>query len=202
MFNKEKFSNILNKINSTYNTMTDFAKKASFDRTYISKYINMKLDNPPTPKILQKLADASNGITSYAELMLICDYLHDDFDKLMGDSITVYNNPYTANLKYNGSENFIFDVLYSFENLNVLEYTDEEKAHITRVYNYIINNKDYDKLIEEYKQLKKKYNDQIKQEFEFAYHKEMEGLSDEEIADALRFYKQIKYGNKENKSDN
>lgn len=42
----------------------------------------------------------------------------------------------------------------------------------------------------------------IKQEFEFAYHKEMEGLSDEEIADALRFYKQIKYGNKENKSDN
>ncbi len=44
--------------------------------------------------------------------------------------------------------------------------------------------------------------EQIKQEFEFAYHKEMEGLSDEEIADALRFYKQIKYGDKENKSDN
>lgn len=44
--------------------------------------------------------------------------------------------------------------------------------------------------------------EQIKQEFEFAYHKEMEGLSDEEIADALRFYKQIKYGNKKNKSDN
>ena len=36
--------------------------------------------------------------------------------------------------------------------------------------------------------------DKIKQEFEFAYHKEMEGLSDEEIADALRFYKKIKYG--------
>ena len=37
--------------------------------------------------------------------------------------------------------------------------------------------------------------EQIKQEFEFAYHKEMEGLTEEEIADALRFYKQIKYGN-------
>lgn len=36
--------------------------------------------------------------------------------------------------------------------------------------------------------------DKIKQEFEFAYHKEMEGLSDEEIADALKFYKKIKYG--------
>lgn len=36
--------------------------------------------------------------------------------------------------------------------------------------------------------------DKIKQEFEFAYHKEKEGLTDEEIADALRFYKKIKYG--------
>lgn len=36
--------------------------------------------------------------------------------------------------------------------------------------------------------------DKIKQEFEFAYHKEMKGLADEEIADALRFYKKIKYG--------
>lgn len=41
--------------------------------------------------------------------------------------------------------------------------------------------------------------EQIKKEFEFAYHKEMEGLTDEEIADALRFYKKVKYGNKENK---
>lgn len=36
--------------------------------------------------------------------------------------------------------------------------------------------------------------EQIKKEFEFAYHKDMEGLSDEEIADALRFYKRVKYG--------
>lgn len=40
---------------------------------------------------------------------------------------------------------------------------------------------------------------EIKQEFEFAYHKEAEGLTDEEIADAIRFYKQIKYGKKEDK---
>lgn len=41
--------------------------------------------------------------------------------------------------------------------------------------------------------------DKIKEEFEFAYHKEMEGLTDEEIADALRFYKQIKYGKTDEK---
>lgn len=34
--------------------------------------------------------------------------------------------------------------------------------------------------------------DKDEQEFRFAYHKETEGLSDEEIADALRFYKEMK----------
>lgn len=34
--------------------------------------------------------------------------------------------------------------------------------------------------------------DKDEQEFRFAYHKEMEGLTDEEIADALKFYKEMK----------
>lgn len=34
--------------------------------------------------------------------------------------------------------------------------------------------------------------DKDEQEFRFAYHKEMEGLTDEEVADALRFYKEMK----------
>ena len=34
--------------------------------------------------------------------------------------------------------------------------------------------------------------DKDEQEFRFAYHKEMEGLTDEDIADALKFYKEMK----------
>ena len=34
--------------------------------------------------------------------------------------------------------------------------------------------------------------DKDEQEFHYAYHKEMEGLTDEEIVDALRFYKEMK----------
>ncbi|MCI8640320.1 MAG: helix-turn-helix transcriptional regulator [Clostridia bacterium] len=34
--------------------------------------------------------------------------------------------------------------------------------------------------------------DKDNQEFRFAYHKEMEGLTEEEVADALRFYKEMK----------
>ena len=40
---------------------------------------------------------------------------------------------------------------------------------------------------------------QIKDEFSFAYHKETEGLSDEEIREAIEFYKRIKYGKNEEK---
>ena len=40
----------------------------------------------------------------------------------------------------------------------------------------------------------------IEQEFNFAYHKETEGLSDDEIREALEFYKMVKNSkNKENK---
>jgi transcriptional regulator with XRE-family HTH domain len=35
----------------------------------------------------------------------------------------------------------------------------------------------------------------IEQEYKFAYHKEDEGLTEEEIKEALKIYKQIKYGN-------
>lgn len=44
----------------------------------------------------------------------------------------------------------------------------------------------------------RKSDAEIKKEFDFAYHKDAEGLTEEEIADAIRFYKQIKYGKKDN----
>lgn len=38
----------------------------------------------------------------------------------------------------------------------------------------------------------------VEKDFRFAYHKETEGLTEEEIKEALEFYKKIRYG-KENK---
>lgn len=65
--------------------------------------------------------------------------------------------------------------------------SDDIKLKMTEIFNcsldYLMGKSDI-----------RKPEEQIKQEFEFAYHKEMEGLTDEEIADALRFYKKIKYG--------
>lgn len=75
MFNKNKFANIIKKINELYENQTDFAKKARVNRTYLSQYMNLKLDSPPSPKKLRGIADASKGITTYEELMEICGHV-------------------------------------------------------------------------------------------------------------------------------
>ena len=75
MFNKKSFSNVIQNILQYYENSTEFSETANVNRTYISKYINEKLDNPPTPKILKRIADSSKGTVTYAQLMEICGYL-------------------------------------------------------------------------------------------------------------------------------
>lgn len=74
MFDKNRFSDILKAINGTYGSQRNFAKKSGINRTYLSQYMNVKLENPPKPDMLKKLADSSNKITTYDELMEVCGY--------------------------------------------------------------------------------------------------------------------------------
>lgn len=74
MFDKDRFSDILKTINGTYGSQRNFAKKSGINRTYLSQYMNIKLDNPPKPDMLKKLATNSNGVTTYDELMEVCGY--------------------------------------------------------------------------------------------------------------------------------
>lgn len=157
MFNKEKFSQILSNINNTYPTMTEFAEKSGVNRTYLSQYINKKLNSPPTPKILKKIANASNGIISYKQLMLMCNYLDDGLNDISNECINLFGNPYIDRTKYSTSEEYIFNVIYSYEILGVSNYTDLEKKKITDSYNYIKNDKDYSKYLIKHAELKKRY---------------------------------------------
>lgn len=62
MFDRRKFAQILKQIKDTYNSQEEFSEKSKIGRTYLSQYMNMKLDKPPKPEILEKLANASNGL--------------------------------------------------------------------------------------------------------------------------------------------
>lgn len=74
MFDKKVFSEILTKIYKAYNNQRDFAHATGVNRAYLSQYMNQKLDNPPSPKVLVKIANNSKHITSYQELMDVCGY--------------------------------------------------------------------------------------------------------------------------------
>lgn len=76
MFDKSKFALIIKKIKESYPSQEEFSKISGIGRTYLSQYMNMKIDNPPKPKILEKLADASKGIVTYEELMQVCGYYY------------------------------------------------------------------------------------------------------------------------------
>ena len=91
MFNKVDFANILKKINSLYENQTQFANASWVNRTYLSQYMNLKLDTPPSPKILKGIANASKGLTTYDDLMKICDYI-DIIDNFFEDSIHQHGN--------------------------------------------------------------------------------------------------------------
>lgn len=91
MFNKIDFANILKKINSLYENQTSFAEASDVNRTYLSQYMNLKLDAPPSPKILKGIANASKGLTTYDDLMQICGHI-DVIDNFFEDSIHQQGN--------------------------------------------------------------------------------------------------------------
>lgn len=75
MFNKEKFSEKLIEIIKNYSSITDFSDKSGAERSYISKYIHKKIDSPPSPNVLKRIAEYSNGTIDYYELLDICGYI-------------------------------------------------------------------------------------------------------------------------------
>jgi len=91
MFNIKKFSEILQKIIVSYDSITDFSDASEVNRTYLSKYINMKLDSPPRPRILEKIADNSKNITTYDELMQVCGYTEETIEEVCSSTYTKLN---------------------------------------------------------------------------------------------------------------
>lgn len=86
MFNKQLLSAIIKKIKDEYSSQEEFSKQAEISRTYLSQYMNMRLEEPPKPNTLLKLAEASKGITTFRELLEVCGY---DFDATL---INEYEN--------------------------------------------------------------------------------------------------------------
>lgn len=155
MFNKNKFAHIIKNIKETYSSQEEFAKTSEIGRTYLSLYMNMKLDEPPKPKILEKLAKASNGITTYEELMQICGYYRDSnlsnesniVKRILEENSSILKKYHLTNeqyeelqkilLKRNEEQESIERQLNSFVNCSSFEGFDNELT-VADLYNDII----------------------------------------------------------------
>ena len=71
MFQKNLFREQLIKLMND-KTTTEFSEQTGFNRTYLSKYLNLKLDRPPSPRLLQNIA---SSIVTYEELLISCGYI-------------------------------------------------------------------------------------------------------------------------------
>ena len=143
MFDKESFSKILINIYKSYNNQREFAEATGVNRAYLSQYMNMKLDNPPTPKILMGIANASKNLTTYAELMQTCGYI-DVVDNFFEnsihqqgnflpiiDNIIFENNSFMAN--HNGKYINLEDSLKSTEEYFAYKVSDNSMLPILDV---------------------------------------------------------------------
>ena len=76
MFNKLKFKELILKARGN-RTNEDYSKESGVSRSYISNLVNSKLDSPPSPDIIKKLADKAHNEVNYEQLMMAAGHLVD-----------------------------------------------------------------------------------------------------------------------------
>ena len=76
-FDKQKLSDLLT-FAQGHRTREAYAKDAGLSLTYVSSLVRQLTEGPPGPASLKKLADASQGRISYAELMGACGFIIDE----------------------------------------------------------------------------------------------------------------------------
>lgn len=104
MFDKKEFSKILKDISALYENQREFAKLSNINRTYISKYINMKYEQPPSHEFLFRLAKSSKGTVDYVTLMKVCGYFENNSYDTIINSGFVFNDIYNSNTTISNNE--------------------------------------------------------------------------------------------------
>lgn len=140
MFDKKTFSKVIKKIKDVYASQEEFAKASNISRTYLSQYMNMKIDEVPSQKMLEKLANASKGEITFEELLIMCDYTDKRFEPVLYSSSYVHN-PYIRNNHI--LEDVVMDVTYLYDNLEKLAKSHYDREIITEAFQYIKSSKVY-----------------------------------------------------------
>lgn len=73
-FDKKMFSTLLVKAKGN-RSINQFSLNSQVDAGYISRFINLKKNTPPTPEVLKKIASCSHNGVTYEDLMKAAGYI-------------------------------------------------------------------------------------------------------------------------------
>lgn len=181
-------------------TQQELADKIGGAKSTIAMY--EKGDRKPSLEVIVKLSQIFDCTIDY--LLGRSNYRNED--DFFGTHLEETKQFIEFDLPKEFSEDVIDDFIKRVEKEPIEKFEQELRTFLTqypenlksKVENYIRFMYSYSKNlgIQEQTELtiKKALRklDKNESEFQFAYHKEAEGLTDEEIADALRFYKEMK----------
>lgn len=73
-FDKKRFSELLKNTIGSNRTITEFSSECNLARPYISKFINCKLDTPPSPEAISKIASVARNNITECDLLVAAGY--------------------------------------------------------------------------------------------------------------------------------
>ena len=146
-FDKVAFAKKLKEIRELYDSQEKFAQKIGITRTYLSQYMNMRLNEPPSTKVLQNIAYASQGKTTYEYFLMICGYIDENIRPAF-ELKKYFINPFIHN-KYIVED--VIENVIDLYNTCPNNLTKNEKEILNTTYYYIQISPAYSTYIEKYK---------------------------------------------------
>jgi repressor LexA len=140
-FKPKLFKKLLEKAKGD-NSITKFSDISGVDRTYLSKYLNLKLEKAPTPKIIRKISE--NSSVSYDDLMVAAGYLDQKYmgnKNLMMKYLNTFNPEKAESIKRIENDKYKDEIvfIYGVEDSIVWEKTSDYKYN-SETYEYFAAN--------------------------------------------------------------
>lgn len=88
MFNQEKFRDLLLKARGN-RTNEEYAQQSGVSRPYISAYLNLKRNEPPSPEVIRRLASVAYNDVTYDDLMEAAGHIIRNHDHSWQPKITL-----------------------------------------------------------------------------------------------------------------
>lgn len=156
MFNKVKFSEVLKSSIGTNRTITEFSTSCNLARPYISKFLNCKLNTPPSPEAISKIASVARNNITECDLLVAAGYTtyEEHFNSTL-DNFSEGGDFFSTSLKFKEDlnkkyNNLIADVtpkkipvFYDITTINIDDNIDTNLAYYEYISSLDTNTKSY-----------------------------------------------------------